>query len=628
MTVPSLQCLCLGTLKGRLDGMSRSKLKNWVETGPLWLKPSTQPVTKKTVWEQLIDITGSQHKLQRLAIMQIMKTNGMHTLNFMPDTNLLVYGQLQSGKTNFVLSSSWLSTQIRKRPVVVVLRNIRADLSQFLVRAREFNKRIEAFNSEVDFRTVSSLNQLCNEDNWINPQGEHKCCVALANYRQLDKIISFLAPWKKLCDFGTIDPEIDPCSIILENYVTLGPNDKFVCISSPDRVKGHYQVHSIDTSAHTDRTKRIVLTKRGRRFRSGTVWIREFDPTKIPAFDLIIDEIDFTQKDNTLGENASATALIQEKCDMLKQMASFVIGITATPAAILLGDRYLKNVMMLKPPSNYIGLKQLRYRDVLETKRDCLVEEDPNIDRVYDNFLRKDEGIILHNTADRIVSHKEIASHLYKKFPLTVLVHNSRGIAVICSAKYQLLPTDTPGYRVYGKRSSKKWLGYSKQLYRNLDEPRVHYVRKLGIANLLELLKIDANRHNATLTHSHIAIVSGMVAGRGLSYVNASYTRHITDQYLQPGNSSGEKLLQYVRCCGIFSDNKPPTLWISEFSAMLIRNQAVIVQKLIKSCVQEKGLSIRDIIEHTKVEHPLIPLTRPRVMKGVLYLDGCFLLAN
>ena len=55
-------------------------------------------------------------------------------------SNTLIYGDIQSGKTKYILFSCWWSLYVLKMSCIVVLRNIKSDSYQLIQRIEEFNK--------------------------------------------------------------------------------------------------------------------------------------------------------------------------------------------------------------------------------------------------------------------------------------------------------------------------------------------------------------------------------------------------------------------------------------------------------------------------------------------------------
>ena len=183
---------------------------------------------------------------------------------------------------------------------------------------------------------------------------------------------------------------------------------------------------------------------------------------------------------------------------------------------------------------------------------------------------------------------------------LTVLTYNGDGIKVICKNR-----NNTPF-------AERKTLNNYRQLinkYFIIDEGTylIHYFQNYSISEVLQLL-VDDPEHN----HSHISIISGHLASRGISFVSTDYSLHLTDQYLYAAkNTHGENLLQSLRILGCYSDNIPLTLWCSEKTWKAINVQNKIINNLVTGVNGSRNWMAK--IKEIQINRPNRPLSRPRL---------------
>jgi hypothetical protein len=153
-----------------------------------------------------------------------------------------------------------------------------------------------------------------------------------------------------------------------------------------------------------------------------------------------------------------------------------------------------------------------------------------------------------------------------------------------------------------------------KQLIRGYyynKEQNIHVFEKYGISEVLQILKDDSE-----YSHSHISIISGHLASRGISFVSNDYSLHLTDQYFHPSKSShGENLLQSLRLLGCYKDSKPLTLWCSKNTWESILEQHNTINKVVNNI--NDSVNWVHSIQRINIKKPDRTFTRPRLTKNV-----------
>jgi hypothetical protein len=81
----------------------------------------------------------------------------------------------------------------------------------------------------------------------------------------------------------------------------------------------------------------------------------------------------------------------------------------------------------------------------------------------------------------------------------------------------------------------------------------------------------------------YIAIISGDLANRGLSFVSEDYSWHLTHMILcAKDKSSGSNLMQYARLCGCYNDDIP----LEMFTSVEIQRELFAYDNLQERCVE------------------------------------------
>jgi hypothetical protein len=312
-------------------------------------------------------------------------------------------------------------------------------------------------------------------------------------------------------------------------------------------------------------------------------------------YNLCIDEADFSLKTKNFASK------IDFYLSNLKERANHILGATATPIAMFSGDKFISKVKKLTPNENYCGLESLYVRYINSN-----ISRDPKsdnlaINEIYSTLLQRSNTILLHTVSKYKTFHASLLNYLSNLFPqFTLLTYNGNGIKVICKdRKSNVLLAKPKAVNNYGQLINK---------YFYVDG--VHYFVNYSISEVLQILKDDP-WHN----HSHISIIAGHLASRGISFVSSDYSLHLTDQYFVPGEKThGENYLQSLRILGCYKDPCTLTLWCKRDTWRRIIEHNNIIDNLVK-CSDNNSKWFEEL-QKVRVPRPDTPLTRPRLTHG------------
>ena len=315
-------------------------------------------------------------------------------------------------------------------------------------------------------------------------------------------------------------------------------------------------------------------------------------------FHVCIDEVDFCIKSRNLASP------IDRSLTIIKNKATHILGATATPFALFSTQKDLDRVRSIKPKTNYRGIDDLEIVFV----ESCIIRKEPDfplcdmgaMDTIYNTFLDKPSGVILHTVVKERENHIKIQKYLANVYPeLTIVVYNGDGIRVVCKRR-NLTP--------FARRKEINQYNQLVNKYNQIidEELTVHYFQKYSISEVLQLLVDDHYQH------THISIIAGHLASRGISFVSTDYSLHLTDQYLYTArNTHGENLLQSLRILGCYNDNYKLTLWCSRSTWTAITAQNKIINDLVYGVDNNSNWMSR--IKEINITRPKNPLTRPKL---------------
>lgn len=287
------------------------------------------------------------------------------------------------------------------------------------------------------------------------------------------------------------------------------------------------------------------------------------DKPKKRAYNICVDEADLIIR----SDSSEPTEFEQLMGELIQQSRHAAL-ITATPYALFVRaarvNLALPSVYKMVPGSNYKGLKQIEHVHVDSQSAEVRNgQPDLNIPRIYNEFLEKDHGIILHNVTRVNKTQNLVAAELRGLYPreqLEVVVFNGQSITL------------------HGTRGK--------------------YAKSISVA--LQQLK-DAGV-------SHVCIIAGAMADRGVSFVSSDYEWHLTDQYYTPPPSAhSESVTQAIRLFGCYNDSRVLTLWTMDWVWEKLREYHRLTRKMVRK---------RDLYRVTTRLHPGGRLTRPDISRG------------
>lgn len=309
-------------------------------------------------------------------------------------------------------------------------------------------------------------------------------------------------------------------------------------------------------------------------------------------YNICIDEVDFSIK------SKSATTQTDIILNQLKAGANHILGATATPVAVFTTQKEMSKVMKLKPNKYYHGVESLNVEFV-----DSHITNDPRsdiftINKIYTSLLEKRNAVLLHSVTKKRKNHLSLMNYISSLFPkFTFVIYNGDGIRVLCKQR---------GDYTFAKPKSVNQYGQFINKYFKLEHGH-HLFQNYSIAEVLQILKNDS-LHD----HTHISIISGFLASRGVSFVSTDYSLHLTDQYFHAGpQTHGENYLQSLRILGCYKDYSELTLWCSERSWKCILDHNKIINSLVDGV--EGNTKWLHKIKKIMINKPATPLTRPGV---------------
>jgi len=313
-------------------------------------------------------------------------------------------------------------------------------------------------------------------------------------------------------------------------------------------------------------------------------------------FNLCIDEVDFSIK------SKDQASIIDQHLSFIKKKAKFILGATATPFALFSSDTSLSKIKKIKPNNNYHGIESLNVNFVesciIRSEHDFPLCDLPAMDEIYEAFLEKDQGVILHTVVKERENHTKIQTYLSELYKnMTVLTYNGDGIKVVNLERNNFPFTEKRMVNNYGQLINKYFI----------LENFIHCFKNYSISEVLQILKDDTEYN-----HTHICIIAGHLASRGISFVSTDYSLHLTDQYLYAAkNTHGENLLQSLRILGCYNDDTPLTLWCSEKTWGSIINHNKIINNLVSGVNNTTSWMAK--IKRVYINKPSSPLSRPRL---------------
>jgi len=258
-------------------------------------------------------------------------------------------------------------------------------------------------------------------------------------------------------------------------------------------------------------------------------------------YNLVIDEIDSFYK-------SKSDRKFHDPFFSLIDNAKSVIGVTATIFDVVLPTRSQfvtnKNMYLLDIPDDYKGFSNLEFVEIGDTTFENDRLSNDWIDEYYDDLSRQspyklDDGeihpiICLHKVERININQTDLQIYFKNRIPNFVsIVYNGKGIYLYNDKliEYETLMING----VVGKQ-----------------QDGIFYFNHLSVNTVLGWLRTEEN------PPSHIMIISGKMADRGISFVSSCYKWHLThEMMILSETSTAGSLLQSLRICGRYKDSIP-----------------------------------------------------------------------
>lgn len=273
--------------------------------------------------------------------------------------------------------------------------------------------------------------------------------------------------------------------------------------------------------------------------------------------------------------------------DILKVRSSKIFWVSATIMDMLLKEEGISgdNIIFLNPSDkkNYKGVinNRIKMMTIPESKYVGGVDEDVfECNPHFSSFLEE------YKTKEVFETHPRIC-----------LVNLSHCIEPLEKAQLKIA-VDHPELSVIVYNSP--GLVFQKGPIRIRGED----VKCCNVSSFLQYLK----QNGGVEEHSHIIIMSGYMAGRGISFVSEDYGWHLTDEYLVLSKTSDEpELIQKVRLQGIYRDDIPLTLYTTDDVQKDLLKTSYRIEELSQAC--------KDNTDESKKLLTSIPINREKFTK-------------
>jgi hypothetical protein len=287
----------------------------------------------------------------------------------------------------------------------------------------------------------------------------------------------------------------------------------------------------------------------------------------------IFDEADFVD---------SGRGIKSKQYDILKMRSSRIFFVSATIMDMLMKEEGIsgENLIFLKPSdSKYykgivnhkINIVTIPHGNYVHSVTDDVFETNPYFNEFLENY--KHQSVFLNHPRICLVNLSHCIEPLFKAQEIISNSHPELAVIVY----------NSPG--LFYRKGDERICG---------EEVGCH-----TFSSFLQYLK-DKKK-----SLSHIIILSGYMAGRGISFVSDDYQWHLTDEYLVVSKSADEpELIQKVRLQGIYKDDIPLTLYTTQEARQDLLKAIHRMEELSQACkdVQDKEcktiLSEIPITEH------------------------------
>jgi hypothetical protein len=406
-----------------------------------------------------------------------------HSVVALRDKTIVLKGEMQSGKTRWMITRSLMDVYAQKT-AIVILRELSGDQMQLLARIKSLNDHYIKVAKEDFGMEVGNMVEIVEDVHKLAKSSVRKQCAIMSGRTpKFIACISNMSPLNKLVDM-------------------------------------------------------VRVTER-------------------PQYSMYIDESDYVD----MGNSAKRSTGKSRALHVLKTCAYRVTMVSATIIEnIYHNDVRPENMFWLQPPPCYKSVRQFEFKacsELLEFSQEKAADffkTDPGLEEHMRNLSTqplyqdatgcKMPPIHLFNLGTTVDAQKLVQQNLVEMYPeIASIVYNGDGI-------YFYSPHFVDE-RIIIKEKMKK-------------NGKIH-TGKITMAEILGFCESQGCR-----VFPRIAIFSGKLAGRGISYVSEKMVNgigwHVNTLRLAFAKSgSNASLLQAIgRLCGCFNDTIPLTLWMDQ----------------------------------------------------------------
>lgn len=423
--------------------------------------------------------------------------------------NIIILGLIQSGKTKEIIGLLHFVIVYLKIPIIILIQNKTSAYKQMEDRIRDFSNKLNSFNIKTRYCKGIRENAIMKGFNYDNPVPEVIIC--LSNFKQLQRLEGNLK-----------------------------------------KIEQH-------------RNNRIV------------------------PYILVMDEYDDHVKSRLDEEDENNLKIVERSTKFLKDRSYINVGVTATLLACMITDEKTKvcDIFQLKPSQNYVGFGCDRIKiidikkkiDEINNKRLIHISKLNDIMQNIDNSVNyedKSYSITLINTTDDTKEHNEIFEELSNEFEdWGVILFNSRNdnsknSEIECklpNIEFSKIPIVQGNInegvsKLKTITEHKNKIPQNHPLYREMmerdtylvEDDKYKYLYKYSITFLnYSISDIISELMKYT---DKVAVISGRMACRGISFVTNDYQKHITDMvYVPSGSSHLTRNVQDMRIFGNFPND-------------------------------------------------------------------------
>ena len=481
----------------------------------------------------------------------------------------LILGDIQSGKTNEIIQLSYFICRYLKIPVIIMLQNKKAGITQLCVRLDQYNQTLKKNNINFQLKYKITSGQDVKKKyiaSLFHPQTHHgEIIICLCNPKQLNKIKDSI----KLCQL-TNNNKIAPFICLIDEY--------------DDLIKSR---HDIEESNKNKKKK-----------------------TEIPAL--------FLQQKSYLSIGITATLLapmMQE--DKLTKHDIFKLTTNDNYVGYRSDDRlHIEDISedIIRPK----GKKTTKLNSNSISSIIKKIEKSINDIKPY--------SITLFNISDKKDDHRQYSEDIRNEFPSWSVVqfHSNEDNKIICE-----LPENNSivkeeeiriGDKVISIKLHKCRIPDHKLKYIENDIDRFYDKYSIEFENM-SIQEVITKLLEYT---NKICIMSGRMATRGISFVNNDYSKHITDLIYVPSDASHvTRNVQDMRIYGNFKkDGIKLTLYVEK---TMYEDNIKTYHTLQTSILDQinQSTSIKEGFMSLTLDSEKIPtkkIDRPALMKGLSFI--------